>query len=100
MLVPSALAPDGSGVGGFAFDLATDCCKVRYEGSEPVEAGIRVSLALEQTDDPRWLVPGVFYGENRVEGCTRLYPRFVPNRMSDVARMESSSWSFRADRCA
>jgi hypothetical protein len=95
MLVCSALAPDGTPVDGFSFDGAT----VRYEGAEPVDAGIRVALELPPTDDPQWLVPGVFYGENRVEGCTRIYPRFTPG-VVDVARMESDAWSFRADRCA
>src|SRR4051812_14330260 len=89
-----ALAPDGSAVDGFRFDGAT----VTYEGTEPVEAGIRVQLELPPTDDPQWLVPGVFYGENRPETCTRIYPRFT--RSLDVTRMESDSWSFRADRCA
>lgn len=96
MFAVSALAADGSAVGGFTFDGAL---KVRYEGSEPVDASIRAELRLPPTDDPRWLVPGVFYGENRPESCTRIYPRFVPGRV-DVERMESPAWSFRADRCA
>jgi hypothetical protein len=96
MLTPRALAPDGSTVEGFAFDGALT---VTYDGDRPVDAGIRVELELPPTDDPRWLVPGVFYGENRPEACTRIYPRFVPGRV-DVARMESDWWSFRADRCA
>jgi hypothetical protein len=90
-----AIAPDGSAVDGFAFDGR----RVRYDGVEPVDAGIRVELELGETDDPRWLVPGLFYGENRPEACTRIYPRFTPGRV-DVERMESDSWSFRADRCA
>jgi hypothetical protein len=89
-----ALAPDGSPVDGFRFDDAT----VTYDGAEPVEAGIRVELELPATEDPQWLVPGVFYGENRAANCTRIYPRFAG--AVDVARMESDSWSFRADRCA
>ncbi len=96
MLRCSALAPDGSPVPGFAFDGERT---VAYEGSEPVEAGIRISLELPPADDPQWLVPGVFYGENRPEACTRVFPRFTPGRV-DVARMESDAWSFRADRCA
>lgn len=96
MLVCSALAPDGSAVDGFTFDGERS---VTYEGSEPVDAGIRLALELPATDDPAWLVPGIFYGENRVEACTRLYPRFTPGRV-DVARMESDAWSFRTDRCA
>jgi hypothetical protein len=66
---------------------------------EPVEAGIRFELELLETDEPQWLVPGVFYGENRPESCTRIYPRFTAGR-TDVERMEADAWSFRADRCA
>jgi hypothetical protein len=96
MLRCSALAADGSPVEGFAFDGGRT---VSYEGREPVEASIRISLELPPTDDPQWLVPGVFYGENRPEACTRVFPRFTPGRV-EVARMESDTWSFRADRCA
>ena len=96
MLAPRALAPDGSTVEGFEFEGRL---RATYRGAEPVDAGIRVELELPATDDPDWLVPGVFYGENRPEACTRLYPRFVPGRV-DLARMESDAWSFRGDRCA
>ena len=95
MLRPSALAPDGSPVEGFRFDGPA----VTWGGAEPVEAGIRIELELPEADDPRWLVPGVFYGENRPAACTRLYPRFTPGHV-DLERMESDAWSFRADRCA
>ena len=95
MLAPRAIAPDGSPVAGFRFDGA----RVAYDGAEPVEAGVRIELELPAAGDPHWLVPGVFYGENRPERCTRIYPRFTPGRV-DVERMESDRWSFRADRCA
>jgi hypothetical protein len=91
----SALAPDGSTVDGFVFEGA----RVRWTGDAPVEAGIRVERDLPADGEPDWLVPGVFYGENRPEACTRIYPRWVPDRV-DVGRMESHTWSFRADRCA
>jgi hypothetical protein len=90
-----ALAPDGSTVDGFRFDGR----RVIYEGADPVDAGIRVELVLPPAGDPAWLVPGVFYGENRPEACTRIFPRYTPGHV-DVERMESDSWSFRADRCA
>ena len=96
MLVCSALAPDGSALDGFTYDGQRT---VRYDGAEPIDAGIRLSLELPRTDDPQWLVPGVFYGENRPEACARIFPRFTPGRV-DVGRMESGAWSFRADRCA
>jgi hypothetical protein len=91
-----ALGPDGSAVDGFFFDGRQT---VRYEGPEAVDAGIRLSLDLPPTDDPGWLVPGVFYGENRPAACTRIYPRFTANHV-DIERMESDTWSFRADRCS
>jgi hypothetical protein len=96
MLACSALAPDGAAVGGFRLDGSRT---VTYEGAAPVDAGIRLALELPPTNDPQWLVPGIFYGENRAAGCTRIYPRFTPGRV-DLARMESDAWSFRADRCA
>ena len=94
MLVCSGLAPDGSPVDGFRYEDGT----VSYRGTVPVEASIRLSLQLPATDDPQWLVPGVFYGENRPANCTKLFPRFADT--VDVQRMESNAWSFRADRCA
>jgi hypothetical protein len=90
---PRSLAPDGSEVAGFHFEGN----RVTYVGDEPVVAGIRYELGVD--GEPAWLVPGVFYGENRPENCTRIYPRFTLGR-TDAARMESDSWSFRADRCS
>jgi hypothetical protein len=87
-----ALAPDGSPIDGFAFEGST----ARWTGAEPIDAGIRYELTLD--GEPDWLVPGVFYGENRPAACTRIYPRFTQH--TNVERMESPRWSFRADRCA
>ena len=95
MLEHRAIALDGSPVDGFRFHGS----RVTYEGAVPVDASIRVELRMPATADPNWLVPGVFYGENRPGSCTRIYPRFTPGR-TDIARMESNSWSFRADRCS
>ena len=93
----SALRADGTPVDSFGFERTP--AGVAVTAGEDVDAGIRVELTLPPTRDPRWLVPGVFYGENRVEACTRIYPRYTPGRV-DVARMESDAWAFRADRCA
>jgi hypothetical protein len=95
MLACSALAADGSPVDGFEWDGTA----VSYKGIIPVDASVRLSLHLPATEDPQWLVPGVFYGENRPERCTRMFPRFVRTGISP-GLMESSAWSFRADRCA
>src|SRR3954447_15073607 len=94
MLVCSARAADGSPVDGFRYEAGT----ITYTGSDPVDASVRLSLQLPATDDPQWLVPGVFYGENRPANCAKLFPRFTHH--VDAERMESNAWSFRADRCA
>ena len=103
-LVASGIRPDGTPEPSLRLDLERSeggrvLVTAMCTADEPVDAGVRVELRLEATDDPAWLVPGVFYGENRPERSSRLYPRFTP-RHTDVAAMESDSWSFRADRCA
>jgi hypothetical protein len=89
----AALRPDGTVVDSFTFERTST--GVGVTAREDVEAGVRV----ERPVSGEWLVPGVFYGENRDAHCTRIYPRYTPGHV-DVTRMESDSWSFRADRCA
>ncbi len=72
---------------------------VRCVADTPVSAGIRVELALGASDDPGWLVPGAFYGENRPAACRVRYPRFTTDD-PDPALLESAEWAFRADRTA
>jgi hypothetical protein len=78
----------------FAVRLAVTCV-----AAAPVVAGLRVEWRLGATDDPGWLVPGVFYGENRVADCRVRYPRFTVDA-PDPTALESDAWSFRADRAA
>jgi hypothetical protein len=72
---------------------------VRRTAADPVDAGLRVEVRLGPTHDPGWLVPGVFYGQNRLPACTRPYPRYEPG-VHDPQGMTADAWSFRADRCA
>jgi hypothetical protein len=92
----TALRPDGTTADGFEFERHDAGVVATCTSGVVVEAGVRVELAA---DDADWLVPGVFYGENREESCTRIYPRFVVGP-TNVDRMESPTWSLRADRCA
>jgi hypothetical protein len=95
---PEALAvtTELSDVDGRRFRGRLDVTSV---AAEPVDAGLRVELRLGPTDDPGWLVPGVFYGENRLPGCRVRYPRFTLDA-PDPAALESAQWAFRADRAA
>ncbi|MDR1238293.1 MAG: hypothetical protein LBK28_08620 [Propionibacteriaceae bacterium] len=49
--------------------------------------------------EPWWLIPGLFYGENRPANCDRIFPRYQAG-VEDEATLTSSHWSFRADRAA
>lgn len=88
----------GLAAGGPAGRIAVRV-EVTCTAAQPVIAGLRVEARLGPTDDPGWLIPGLFYGENRVARCTRRYPRFVPAG-PDPDALESDAWSFRADRTA
>jgi hypothetical protein len=72
---------------------------VRCRADRPVEANLEVELQVGAAPDPHWLIPGLFYGENRPAECTRLYPRFAVGE-HDPDQLVSAAWSFRADRAA
>lgn len=75
---------------------------VRFTGARPVEAAVRVTVALEGARDPWWLIPGLFYGENRPAANDRLYPRFEAGARSAQQHhaFVSDEWHFRSDRAA
>ncbi|MCM3658272.1 hypothetical protein M3147_13540 [Agromyces mediolanus] len=76
--------------------------QVTLRADASVEAAVRVTLGLEGASEPWWLIPGLFYGENRPAGNARRYPRFeIGARGEDAhARLVSDEWHFRGDRAA
>lgn len=72
---------------------------VSYQGSEACERSVRLRVVIEEAADPWWLIPGLFYGENRPADSFRLFPRFASGA-GDPAAMVSDHWAFRADRAA
>ncbi|MCP2635536.1 hypothetical protein K0817_003030 [Microbacterium sp. HD4P20] len=75
---------------------------VRFDGESPVEAAVRVTVQAGDADDPWWLIPGLFYGENRPATNDRLYPRFEAGARAPEqhAAFVSDEWHFRSDRAA
>ncbi|TCC52366.1 hypothetical protein E0H75_00835 [Kribbella capetownensis] len=73
--------------------------RVRYDGTEAVDARVRVEVPVSAGEHPHWLIPGLFYGDNRDPECARLYPRYAPGEV-DAATLVSDHWAFRADRAA
>ena len=77
--------------------------------SDPVDAALSIAVRLPADGDPDWLVPAVFYGENRPAGGDSRYPRWIPDQeLDDVAVSDadrgdpfaSREWWLRADRTA
>ncbi|RIQ18877.1 hypothetical protein [Jiangella rhizosphaerae] len=60
---------------------------------------LRLVATVADAADPWWLIPGLFYGENRPADCDRRFPRFEA-RADDPPGMVSDHWSFRSDRAA
>ena len=80
--------------------LAELVLQVRHRGMRPVERGIRIGLELPTDENaPRWLIPGLFYGQNRLLTCRRRFPRYERGTR-DPESMTCETWSFRADRAA
>jgi hypothetical protein len=74
--------------------------RVRYDGDAPVDARVRIEVAVPGSPDaPYWLIPGLFYGDNRDPACTRIYPRYAPGEL-DASQLIADRWAFRADRAA
>ena len=76
--------------------------QVRFDGAQPVEAAVRVTVSLPGATDPWWLIPGLFYGENRPAANDRLYPRFEAGARDSAHHdaFVSDEWHFRSDRAA
>lgn len=73
--------------------------KVTNRSQAPVAISLRLAVRLGESPSPDWLIPGLFYGENRMADSTRRFPRFVRHG-GDPAALESDHWSFRCDRAA
>ncbi len=71
---------------------------VTHAGAAPVVAGVEVTASVPAAD-PWWLMPGLFYGENRPVDCFRVFPRFEAGA-DRPEEMVSDHWEFRADRAA
>ncbi len=65
-----------------------------------VRAGVVVAIGLAASDDPDWLIPGLFYGENRPAASRGRFPRWVREATGGEDPFTASHWSFRSDRAA
>lgn len=67
--------------------------------SRAFQMRVTMEMTLTGEAEPRWMIPGFFYGENRPDGAARVYPAFSEvNR--DPRRFVSNHWAFRSDRAA
>jgi hypothetical protein len=74
-------------------------CELRIAHRGPAtEVGVRVTLDLRGSARS-FQIPALFYGENRLPDCRRIYPRWDASG-GEADELVSDSWSFRADRAA
>ena len=80
------------------WDVAMD---LTVDGDEALDASIAIAVQLPVDEDPAWLVPAVFYGENRSAQSRAHHPRWVADRIeANGDPFASPEWWFRADRCS
>ena len=65
---------------------------------EPQRAGVQVIVPLDHPAT-RFMIPGIVYGETRLEGCAVRYPRVGMNGVAGDA-LTSNHWAFRVDRAS
>lgn len=88
--------------GRFDYSMELDGleCNVAIEASRrSPEFNLHFQWEVKDSGVPRWLVPGVFYKDNRPPGSHRLYPGFSPT-ITDLKNYISPYWSFAAERTA
>lgn len=75
--------------------------EIEVTARRAVSAAVRISIEMPSTE-PRILVPGAFYGENRPVGNDRVFPRFEIGASSAVEHeaLVSDEWHLRVDRAA
>lgn len=61
------------------------------------EGRASVSFGVSGEGEPRWMIPAMFYKDNRPRNNDGRYPRYDFNG-GDAARFVSDRWSFRSDR--
>jgi hypothetical protein len=71
--------------------------RIQNLSEDLVECSAHVKFTVMDTGVPRWMVPAMFYKDNRPANCVRRYPRysFDENKPEDLV---SSYWAFRSDR--
>jgi len=64
---------------------------------EQITARLAINLELPGEADPKWLIPGIFYNQNKPAGCEQIFPSYSEIRR-DTKRFVSNHWNFRTDR--
>ncbi|MGF1571636.1 MAG: hypothetical protein ACFCU1_01025 [Sumerlaeia bacterium] len=67
--------------------------------SEDIVARLGIHLEMSGEADPKWLIPGLFYNQNKAKGCDQKYPSYSEIQR-DIGKFISNHWNFRSDRAA
>jgi len=80
--------------------LASHMTGGHREDPTEVDASVAVALRCPVHGDPRWLVPGVFIGENRPAASSARYPRWTEDEVPTGDAFTADHWWMRSDRAA
>lgn len=70
---------------------------VKNNSDSIIDLRVGIEFAVNDSGTPRWMVPAIFYKDNRPEGCKARYPRFATDQY-DPSQFVSNYWMFRSDR--
>ncbi|MBX3729868.1 MAG: hypothetical protein KF858_11835 [Candidatus Sumerlaeia bacterium] len=96
--VTDALAIDGR----IQYDEVTEGLEFKLaisNSADDVHVRFGMYLELFGEAEAEWLIPGLFYNENKVRDCQHVYPSYSEIQR-DPGRFVSNHWSFRCDRAA
>lgn len=71
--------------------------KLKHMGADVVEFRLEIDFKIVDTGVPRWMIPAMFYKDNRHKDCIRKYPRFSMDA-ANTDEFTSDHWAFRSDR--
>ncbi|MHB1455802.1 MAG: hypothetical protein ACYC0V_02695 [Armatimonadota bacterium] len=71
--------------------------KIAQSGDDVIECRVEIDFAVRDSGVPRWMIPAMFYKDNRHKDCIRKYPRFAIDT-TNTDEFTSDFWAFRSDR--
>ena len=70
---------------------------IKHSGTTVIKCRVEIDFKVTDSGVPRWMIPAIFYKDNRHVDCIRKYPRFSMDE-NPIDEFTSNYWAFRSDR--